>query len=62
MVTFIRYIEVNFTCALMDCVLYNEVLFHTFYCNFVRAEENRPSYRGLRYIEVPLWVGIIAVD
>ena len=26
--------------------------FHTFYCKFVRAEENRFSYRGLRYMEV----------
>ena len=52
MLTFIRYIEINFTSALMDCVRYNEVLFHTFYCNFVRAEENRPSCRGLRNIEV----------
>ena len=36
-----------------------EVLFHTFYCSFGRAEENRSLYRGLRYkevlyIEVPL--------
>ena len=52
MLTSIRYIEVNFTRALTDCVRYNEVVFHTFYCNFVRAEENRPSYRGLRYTEV----------
>ena len=27
------------------------VLFHTFYCSFGRAEENRSLYRGLRYIE-----------
>ena len=26
-----------------------EVLFHTFYCNFGRAEENRSLYRELRY-------------
>ena len=29
-----------------------EVLFHTFYYSFGRAEENRSLYRGLRYIEV----------
>ena len=29
-----------------------EVLFHTFYCSFGQAEENRSLYRGLRYIEV----------
>ena len=29
-----------------------EVLFHTFYCSFGRAEENRSLYRGLSYIEV----------
>ena len=29
---------------------YIEVLFHTFYCNFGRAEENRSLYRGLRYM------------
>ena len=43
----------------MDCVRYNEVryikvLYHAFYCNFGRAEENRSLYRGLRYIEVRL--------
>ena len=27
-------------------------VFHIFYCNFGRAEENRSLYRGLRYIEV----------
>ena len=32
-----------------------EVLFQTFYCNFGRAEEYRSLYRGLRYIEVPLY-------
>ena len=31
---------------------YIEVLFHTFCCNFGRAEEYRSLYRGLRYIEV----------
>ena len=29
-----------------------EVLFHTFYYSFGRAEENRSLYRGPRYIEV----------
>ena len=29
-----------------------EVLFHIFYRNFDRAEENRSLYRGFRYIEV----------
>ena len=32
-----------------------EVLLHTFYCNFGQADENRSSYRGLRYIEFPLY-------
>ena len=96
LLTFICYIEVNFTFSLVDCVRYDEdfvksrfcsihfnvilaglkkidrlhqdlryievreikVLFHTFYCNFGRAEENRSLYQGLcikvRYIEVPL--------
>ena len=31
-----------------------EVLFHIFYRNFGRAEENRSLYRGFRYIEVDL--------
>ena len=60
--TFIRYIRVDFTFEPLDCVRYivdfvtsrfvTEVLFHTFYCNFGRAEEYRSLYRGLRYIEV----------
>ena len=48
--TSIRYIGVDFTFGLLDCVRYNEdfvmsrfgyieVLFHEFYCNFGRAEE-----------------------
>ena len=42
--TFLRHIEVYFTFGFPDCVLLNrgfryiEVLFHTFYSNFVRAE------------------------
>ena len=57
MLTFIRYIEVYFTIALLDCVRFNvdfvkskfcSIHFRSFYCNFVRAEENRSLYRGLR--------------
>ena len=33
-------------------VRYIEVLFHTFYCNFGRAEEYRSLYQGRRYIKV----------
>ena len=33
-------------------VRYIKVLFHTFYYNFGRAEENRSLYRGLCNIEV----------
>ena len=58
MFTFIRYIEVYFTFAFLDCVYYNEdfvksrpVLLHTFYCNFGRAEENLSLYGGRRYKE-----------
>ena len=40
--TFIRYIGVEFTFGLLDCVRYNED-FVTFYCNFGRAEEYRSS-------------------
>ena len=55
--TFISYTRVAFTFGVLDCVRYIEVrhiegLFHTFYCNFGRAEEYRSLYRGLRYIEV----------
>ena len=81
---FIRYIGVDFTSVVLDCVRYIEdfaisrfvisrislyrgslyrgfryievryieVLFHTFHCNFGRAEEYRSLYRGLRHIEV----------
>ena len=59
MLIIIRYIEIYFMIALLDCVRYNErgfrkmeVLFHTLYRNFGRAEENRSLYRRLRYIEV----------
>ena len=51
----IRYIEVHFTFGFPDCVryieefvIYIEVLFHTFYCNFDRDVEYRSLYRGLR--------------
>ena len=57
MLTIIRYIEIYFMIALLASVLVKgfrkmEVLFHTFYRNFGRAEENRWLYRRLRYIEV----------
>ena len=55
-VTFIRYIDVNCTFALVVCVLYNEDFVKTrfcpFYCNFSRAEENRSLRRELCYIEL----------
>ena len=53
MMTIIRYIRVDFMFRLLDCFCYNkdfvvyievrfiEVLFHTFCCNFSRAEEYR---------------------
>jgi len=47
MLTFIRYIEVYFTFAFLDCVRYNDD-----FGNFGRVEENRSLYRGLCYIEV----------
>ena len=61
MLTFIRYIEVNFTFPLVDCVRYKEDFVKSRFCsihftvilaNFGRAEENRSWYRGLRYIKV----------
>ena len=66
MLTFIRYMEVYLTFALLDCVVIMGIsfnlgaLFHTFSCNFGQTEENRLFYRGLRYrevryIEVPLY-------
>ena len=48
--TFIRYVGVDFTFGVLHCVLYIkefryiEVLFHTFYCNIGRAEEYRSLY------------------
>ena len=60
--TFIRYIGVDFTFGLLDCVRCKEDFVisrfvksrfcSTFYCNFGRAEEYRSLYRGLRYTEV----------
>ena len=50
MLTFIRYIEVNFTFPLVDCVRYKEDFVKSRFCsihftvilaNFGRAEENR---------------------
>ena len=55
--TFIRYIAVDFTFGVIDCVRYIEVLFHTFYCNFGRAEEYRSLYRGLRYKDIGVRAG-----
>ena len=64
MLTFIRYFEVNFTFALVDCVGYNEDFaksrfvkwrfcsIHLYMLLFWPAKENRLLYRGLRYIEV----------
>ena len=50
--TFIRYIGLDFTFGLLDCVRQYNEHFHTFYCNFGRAEEYRSLYRRFRYIEV----------
>ena len=55
--TFIRYIGVAFTFRVIDCVRYIEVLFHTFYCNFGRAEEYRSLYGGLRYKDIGVRAG-----
>ena len=63
MLAFIRYIEVHFTFGLLDCARYNENFVISrfvisrfcsihFTVNFDRAEEYRPLYRGLRYVEV----------
>ena len=58
MLTFIRlYIEVYFTCngglsSLLKDDFNGGSVFHIFYRNFGRAEENRSLYRGFRYIEV----------
>ena len=38
---------------------YIEVLFHIFY--YFWDKKNRPLYRGLRYIEVPLYMCIIYI-
>ena len=40
------------TCYILRFVSLLCSLYHTFYCTFGRAEENRLLYRGLRYIEV----------
>ena len=57
LVTFIRYIGVDFTYGVLDFVHYIEDFVISrfcfmFYCNFGRAEENLLLYRGFRYIEV----------
>ena len=53
MLTFIRYIEVNFTFALVDCVRYNEDFVKSRFCSIhifgvilVGLKENRPLYQG----------------
>ena len=50
--TFIRYIGVDFTFGVLDCVRYIEVLFRAFYYNCGQAEKYCSLYRGLRYVEV----------
>ena len=62
--TFIRYIGIDFTFGLLDCVRYNEDFvilrfvksrfcpIHVTVLNFGRGKEYRSFYRGLRYIEV----------
>ena len=56
MQTFIRYIEVNFNFALVDCVRYKEDVVKSRFCCIhfivILAEENSSLYRGLRYMEV----------
>ena len=56
MLTCIRYIEVNFDFALVDCVRYKEDFVKSRICCIhfivILAEENSSLYRGLRYMEV----------
>ena len=55
MLTCIRYIEVNFNFALVDCVRYKEDFVKSRICCIhfivILAEENSSLYRGLRYME-----------
>jgi len=58
MLTFIRYIEVNFTFACVDCVHYNEDFVKSRFCSIhftvILAGLKKilsSLYRGLRYIE-----------
>ena len=61
MLTFIRYIAVNFTLALLDCVCYNTefvklrmtlngVSAPYIFLYFGQAEENHSLYQGLRLL------------
>ena len=56
MQTFIRYIEVNFNFALVDCVRYKEDVVKSRFCCIhfivILAEENSSLYRGHRSIAV----------
>ena len=56
--TFIRYIEVNFTFALVDCVRYNEDFVKSRFCSIhftvilAGLEKIDRLHQELRYIEV----------
>ena len=56
--TFIRYIEVNFTFALLDCVRYNEDFVKSRFCSIhftvilAGLEKIDRLHQELRYIEV----------
>ena len=56
MLTFIRYIEVHFNFALVDCVRYKEDFVKPRFCCIhfivILAEENSSLYRGHRSIAV----------
>ena len=58
MLTFIRYIEVNFSFALMDCVRYNEDFVKSRFCSIhftvilAGLEKIDRLHQELRYIEV----------
>ena len=58
MLTFIRYIEVNFSFALVDCVRYNEDFVKSRFCSIhftvilTGLEKIDRLHQELRYIEV----------
>ena len=58
MLTFIRYIEVNFSFALVDCVRYNEDFVKSRFCSIhfsvilAGLEKIDRLHQELRYIEV----------